>query len=72
MLIVMDKSTQKEQSSQLFQTINKQIKVTITFLTAYIGFFLQLILTNCILQDQSKTLNSVTLNNHLALLKWKD
>ena len=39
MLIVMDKSTQKEDLSQPLQTITKQFKVPISFLTAYNGIF---------------------------------
>ena len=39
MLIVMDKSTHEEHLSHPMQTINKQFKKTITFLTTYNGIF---------------------------------
>ena len=39
MLIVMDKSTHKEHSSQPLQTNNKQFKIAITFLSGYNGIF---------------------------------
>ena len=39
MLIVMDKNTHEEQLSQPLQTNNKQMKIAITFLTAYNGIF---------------------------------
>ena len=39
MLIVMDKSTHEEHLSQPIQTKNKQIKIAISFLSAYIGIF---------------------------------
>ena len=38
-LIVMDKSTHEEHLSQPLQTNNKQIKIAVTFLTAYNGTF---------------------------------
>ena len=37
MLIVMDKSTHEEHLSQPLQTINKQFKIAVTFLTGYNG-----------------------------------
>ena len=37
-LIVMDKSTQKEPLSQTLQTNNKQFKKAVNFLTGYNGF----------------------------------
>ena len=39
MLIVMDKSTHEEHLSQPLQTINKQFKIAVTFLSAYNGIF---------------------------------
>ena len=39
MLIVKDKSTHEEPLSQPLQTINKQFKTAVTFLTSYNGFF---------------------------------
>ena len=39
MLIVKDKSTHEELLSQPIQTNNKQFKLAVTFLTAYIGIF---------------------------------
>ena len=39
MLIVMDESTHEEHFSQTLQTIIKQFKIGITFLTAYNGIF---------------------------------
>ena len=39
MLIAMDKSTHEEHLSQPLQTKNKQIKIAVTFLTAYSGIF---------------------------------
>ena len=39
MLIVMDKSTHEEHLSQPLQTNNKQLKIAITFLTAFNGIF---------------------------------
>ena len=39
MLIVMDNSTHEEHLSQPLQTINKQFKIAITFLTGYKGSF---------------------------------
>ena len=39
MLIVMDKSTHEEHLAQQLQTNNKQYKITVTFLTGYIGIF---------------------------------
>ena len=39
MLIVMDKSTHEEHLSQPLQTINKQFKIAVTFLTGYNGIF---------------------------------
>ena len=38
-LIVMNKSTHEEHLSQPLQTINKQFKIAVTFLTAYNGIF---------------------------------
>ena len=38
MLIVMDKSTHEENLSQPLQTIKKQFKIAITFLSACTGF----------------------------------
>ena len=39
MLIVMDKSTHEEHLSQPLQTINKQFKIAVTFLSGYNGIF---------------------------------
>ena len=39
MLVVMDKPTHEEHLYQPLQTNNKQFKITITFLTGYIGIF---------------------------------
>ena len=39
MLIVMDKSTHEEHLSQPVETINKQFKIAVTFLTCYNGIF---------------------------------
>ena len=39
MLILMDKSTHEEHLSQTLQSINKQFKKAVTFLTAYNGIF---------------------------------
>ena len=39
LLIVMDKSTHEEHLSQPLQTINKQFKIAISFLTGYNGIF---------------------------------
>ena len=38
-LIVMDKSTHEEHLSQPLQTINRQFKIVVTFLSAYNGIF---------------------------------
>ena len=39
MLIVKNKSTHEEHPSQPLQTVQKQIKIAVTFLTDYIGVF---------------------------------
>ena len=39
MLVVMDKSTHEEHLIQPLQTNNKQLKIAVTFLTAYNGIF---------------------------------
>ena len=39
MLSVMDKSTHEEHLAQTLQTINKQFKKAVTFLSAYNGIF---------------------------------
>ena len=39
MLIVMNKSTLEEHLSQSLQTVQKQFKIAVTFLTGYIGNF---------------------------------
>ena len=39
MLIVMDKSTHEEHSSQPLQTNNKQFKIAVTFSSGYNGIF---------------------------------
>ena len=38
-LVVMNKSSHKEHSSQTLQTNNKQIKIAVTFLSGYNGIF---------------------------------
>ena len=38
-LIIMDKPTHEEHLSQPLQTINKQFKIAVTFLTGYNGIF---------------------------------
>ena len=47
MLIVMDKSTHEEHSSQPLQTNIKQFQIAVTFLTGYNGIF---IVTNKIIK----------------------
>ena len=37
--VVMDKSTNEEHLSQALQTINKQFKIALTFLSSYNGIF---------------------------------
>ena len=39
MLIVLNKITNEEHPSQPLQTVQKQIKIAVTFLTGYIGVF---------------------------------